>query len=419
MQLPEDFLRQTLEIMGKERFERFMHAFDEDAPVSIRLNPNFVLPASAVLADRVAWCPSGGYLAGRPQFTFDPLFHGGCYYVQEAASMFLDEVLRQHLPQQTLSFLDLCAAPGGKSTLVRSALTPDSLLVSNEPVRKRAHVLAENLTKWGHDRTLVTNNRPEDFSRLRLMFDAILCDVPCSGEGMMRRDEAVVDEWSLDAVSRCSCLQRQIVGEAWQCLKPGGLLIYSTCTFNIKENEENVLWAIDRLGAQPLVVDTCESWAITGSLLPACQHPVYRFIPGITRSEGLFMAVLRKAGHEAFTTHAEITAKALADKVVKKLNIVANRLKTTPEPVVGTADVDYPAAISYLRGEALCLPPDIPRGLIDVVFMGRRLGQAKNIGTRANNLYPKEWRIRSSHVPEEWPNVLGAATSSRHNDITK
>ena len=149
--LPEDFLRQTRLVMGDERFNRFMEAFDEEAPTSIRLNPK---KCSSELScpnppyECVPWCPEGFYLAGRPQFTFDPLLHAGCYYVQEASSMFVTHILRQFV-KSPVTMLDLCAAPGGKSTAARSVLPEGSMLVSNEPMATRAQILLENITKWG------------------------------------------------------------------------------------------------------------------------------------------------------------------------------------------------------------------------------------------------------------------------------
>lgn len=314
--------------------------------------------------------------------------------------MFLDEVLRQHLPQQPVLFLDMCAAPGGKSTLIRSAISEDSILISNEPVRKRAQILSENIEKWDYPNCYVTNNYPKDFRKAGLMFDAILCDVPCSGEGMFRKDEATISEWSLQNVERCSQLQREIIAEAWQCLLPGGLFIYSTCTFNMKENEENVRWILHDFDAEVLSVDIKSEWGITGSLLPSFDVPVYRFIPGITRGEGLFMAVMRKGGHTpkgGGNPHAAITKK------LERMNpIVPLSLRNGAESE-SSASLDYPTAISYLRGEAIVLTPDVPRGLVTVSFMGQPLGLVKNIGSRANNLYPKEWRIKSTHIPTLTP----------------
>ena len=331
--------------------------------------------------------------------------------------MFLDEVLRQYLPSdKRVAFLDMCAAPGGKSTLIRSAISEDSLLVSNEPVRKRASILLENLQKWGYANTYVTNNYPKDFRKARLQFDAILCDVPCSGEGMFRKDPATIGEWSLANVERCWQLQREIVSDAWQCLSPGGLFIYSTCTLNIKENEQNVQWMTDELGAELLPVAIKEEWGITGSLLPGFNQPVYRFIPGITRGEGLFMAVMRKGSKEWSENRGKRILETVApcgsparreENILRTLQremTILPPLSSLPSPL--SANLDYPTAISYLRGEAIVLPPDVPRGIVTVTFMGQPLGQVKNIGTRANNLYPKEWRIKSTHIPETYAPIF-------------
>ena len=418
MQLPEEFLRETRSVLGPERFECYLKAFEEEPPVSIRLNPLLVHGRAWCAEHSVAvpWCPAGFYLDRRPQFTFDPLLHAGCYYVQEASSMFLDEVLRQHLPDGPVAFLDMCAAPGGKSTLIRSALGADSLLVSNEPVRKRAQVLSENICKWGYDQCYVTNNYPKDFSRAGMQFDAILCDVPCSGEGMFRKDEATIAEWSLQHVEHCWQLQREIVAEAWSCLRPGGLFIYSTCTFNIKENEENVRWMLETFQADMLCVDIRPEWGITGSLLPGFDQPVYRFIPGISRGEGLFMAVLRKRGGSS-DSHVPIrSAKAAGGsrqrllKALQRMNLVAPLSERSGSEA--SCPLDYFTAIAYLRGEAIMLPSDMPRGLVTVTFMGLPLGLVKNIGTRANNLYPKEWRIKSTHVPDAPVSVVTLDASS-------
>ena len=389
MQLPEDFVRETRLLMGEERFNRFMEAFNEDAPVSIRLNPSKV---SHAVGEKVPWCKEGFYLSGRPQFTFDPLFHAGCYYVQEAASMFVTHVFRTFLSPLTshhspLNILDLCAAPGGKSTAVRTVLPEGSTLVSNEPIPTRAQILLENITKWGWPGTMVTNNYPRDFRKAKARFDIILCDVPCSGEGMFRKDPATISEWSLQNVEKCWRLQREIVADAWECLNPGGILIYSTCTYNIKENEENVRWILDTYEAEALDIPVDPSWNITGSLLPGFDTPVYRFIPGITRSEGLFMCVLRKKGVFSGSARKNIPLKTLSTDL--------------PQGDFPRVDLPYQEALQYLRGEALVLPPDTPKGLVTVTYKGIPLGPVKNIGNRANNLYPKPWRIKTTHLPTE------------------
>jgi 16S rRNA C967 or C1407 C5-methylase (RsmB/RsmF family) len=397
VELPDDFITQTRSVLGDERFARFLAAFNEEAPVSIRINDSRVKSAELRAEDRVPWCPLGFYLPTRPAFTFDPLLHAGCYYVQEAASMFIHHVLNStlHSAPLTISSLDLCAAPGGKSTCMLGVLPPGSRLWSNEPVRQRASILSENIQKWGHPGCIVTNNYPEDYVRSGLMFDIILCDVPCSGEGMFRRDPQTIGEWSLQAVEKCRHLQRDIVSDAWQCLNPGGLLVYSTCTLNTKENEENARWIRDTFDADIVDVGIRPEWGITGSLLPGFHAPVYRFIPGITRSEGLFVCVFRKKGGEQ--RHAK--------RQRQTLNVIYDSSEPRQE-AVGSVELSYADAISYLQRQALHLPPDAPRGLVEVTFEGHRLGLVKNIGPRANNLYPKEWAIRSTHAPKEYQPII-------------
>ena len=392
--LPADFVAETRRIMGDERYNRFVGAFDEEAPTSIRVNPRIVGDGCFDGEKQVPWCSEGYYLNDRPQFTFDPLLHAGCYYVQEASSMFVTHVLRTVDSNHTSQFaLDLCAAPGGKSTALRSVLPDDCVLISNEPMGNRAQILLENVTKWGGPNHIVTNNYPRDFRKAKLKFDLILCDVPCSGEGMFRKDPNAISEWSVQNVEKCWQLQREIVADAWECLNPGGLLIYSTCTYNTKENEENIRWILDTYDAQVLDIPVDPSWNITGSLLEGFNEPVYRFIPGITRGEGLFVCALRKAGSlEPKPFNAKKLALKVLDAEFEKSDVCV--------------DVDYATALKYLRGEALVLPADTPRGIVTITYQGQPLGPAKNIGNRANNLYPKAWRIKSTHLPSEAPKVL-------------
>ena len=389
IQLPEKFVSETRRVMGDERFNRFLGAFDEEAPVSIRVNPRIAGDGCQVMGgSQVPWCNEGYYLEDRPQFTFDPLLHAGCYYVQEASSMFVTHVLRNcqlSIVNYQLA-LDMCAAPGGKSTALRSVLPDDCVLISNEPMGNRAQILLENITKWGAPNCIVTNNYPRDFRKAKLKFDLILCDVPCSGEGMMRKDPGAIAEWSMQNVEKCWQLQREIVADAWECLNPGGLFIYSTCTYNTKENEENIQWILDNYDAEVLDIPVNPSWNITGSLLPGFNHPVYRFIPGITRGEGLFVCAMRKAGS---AEPKPFNAKKLSLKV----------LEAELEKSETSVDVDYTEALKYLRGEAMVLPPDTPKGIVNITYKGQPLGPAKNIGNRANNLYPKPWRIKSTHLP--------------------
>ena len=398
--LPAEFITETQRIMGDERFNRFIGAFEKEAPTSVRVNVrkelSHLLTSSPAHLQQVPWCEEGYYLADRPQFTFDPLLHAGCYYVQEASSMFVTHILRLSgdSPQ---SALDMCAAPGGKSTAMRSVLPEDCVLVSNEPMGNRAQILLENITKWGAPNCIVTNNYPRDFRKAKLKFDVILCDVPCSGEGMFRKDPATISEWSMQNVEKCWQLQREIVADAWECLNPGGLFIYSTCTYNTKENEENIQWILENFDAEVLDIPVDPSWNITGSLFEGFDAPVYRFIPGITRGEGLFACALRKGG----MWKVEGGRRNDLQKV-KGLNVISLDIPHSTFHV----DLSYQEALKYLRGEALVLPPDTPKGIVTITYKGQPLGPAKNIGNRANNLYPKAWRIKSTHLPTEAPKIF-------------
>lgn len=469
MNFPVSFISRTSELMGEESCNALCEAMQHETPVSIRINSGKITSVPSG-SSNVPWTSDGYYLSERPTFTFDPVFHAGGYYVQEASSMFLERVVRQYVTTPVVT-LDLCAAPGGKSTLLRSTLPYGSILVSNEVMRNRSQILAENIIKWGYPDVLVTNNDPSDFSSLESMFDVILTDVPCSGEGMFRKDETAIDEWSPANVVLCSERQRRILRDIWPCLKPGGLLIYSTCTFNREENEDNVDWISRELGAEILPVDIEENWNITGNLA-GYDFPVYRFLPDKTVGEGLFMAVLRKNGHD--DSLPELLSLGNGRKNTKSKTGKNQRVQTFPKDIMswlktgdgmefiveGTsafaipsllynlesvmkenagkirilhrgillaenkgkdwlpnhslamslllnteafpqAELSYEQAISYLRKEAVILEPSVDRGYVLVKFNGVPLGFVKNIGNRANNLYPQEWRIRSGYMPDE------------------
>ena len=463
MNLPQSFVERTRQLLGDEQYPLFEQALGTEVPVSIR--PNRMKCNLPVAGEPVPWAPSGVYLEKRPTFTFDPLFHAGCYYVQEASSMFVERVLREYV-QEPVVMLDLCAAPGGKSTLCRSALPEGSLLVANEVMRNRSQILAENLMKWGHPEVVVTNNDPADFTDLTHLFDVILTDVPCSGEGMFRKDQVAVDEWSLENVDICWQRQRRILSDIWPALKPGGLLIYSTCTFNREEDEDNVAWIARELGADMLEVPVEEAWGITGNLI-GDSFPVYRFLPHKVKGEGFFLAVLRKHAGEVETVEPRAEKKKKGGKDVKgkapqlsvpkeakdwlqipgdyQLTINGTNVQAFPklhetvytllqqyvkvihagitlgemkgkdliphhslamstalaDGAFPKAEVTYEQAIAYLRKESLVLDTGVPRGYVLLTYQNIPLGFMKNIGNRANNLYPQEWRIRSGYLPEE------------------
>ena len=521
MTLPQGFESYFRRVWTEDSVDTLIRGLDEDVPVSIRLNPAR-MPSDAWPEggeSHVPWCPEGIYLAERPQFTADPLLHAGAYYVQEASSMFVAHVLRHLAPSQPPrggesvpacshedmsapprggwegafpqgawegAALDLCAAPGGKSTILRSLLPPDSLLISNEPLRQRAQVLAENLSKWGAGNVIVTQAYARDIARAARTcktfpgFDLILADVPCSGEGMMRKEEEARRQWSPAFVAECAALQRSIIADIWPALRPGGYLIYSTCTFNPEEDEENVEWIARELGAEVVDIPVEPAWGILGDLRKGYTHsplsplpspprggehtlgnpignglppsgglgggylsggtgggfPCYHFIPGRVRGEGFFCALLRKSSHEcedagtadAFrpasleeasirtehfdsatpsavshkqrktgkNKHQKAAPKSIAEHLADELTTLPTTLLDSPgAPIV---DLSLPDAIRYLQREALILPPDTPTGIVQVAYRGQRLGLMKNLGSRANNLYPKEWRIRSTFI---------------------
>ena len=306
--LPEAFLQQMSALLGSENAQRLCTALTEtEPPTSVRLNKRKQVAGNSDLLRGITdcgvpWCETGVYLKERPTFTLDPLLHAGAYYVQEAASMFIEQAYRKiEADFVPTNLLDLCAAPGGKSTLWRSLLPDGALLVANEPMRQRAEVLAENLTKWGHPDVVVTNAYPTEFSALCGMFDVIATDVPCSGEGMFRKDEGAISEWSPANVIACADRQWSILCDIWPCLRTGGYLVYSTCTYNRPENEEMVARICKQLGAEVVPLDIPSDWNIhtldaPENLSEASVHNngMYHFFPHLTRGEGLFLCLMRK-----------------------------------------------------------------------------------------------------------------------------
>ena len=318
--LPDGFEEMVRSMIGESEWNAFVEALSDEPSVSVRLNSKITdsqyLTFNSQLST-VKWCEHGRYLSERPKFTYDPAFHAGAYYVQEASSMFVWQVLTQLVEQDAL-VLDMCAAPGGKSTAIAQYLSEEGFLVSNEYVPQRAHVLVENITKWGAPNCVVTNNAPRHFEKLKVKFDAILVDAPCSGEGMFRKDERAREEWSPANVEMCVERQREILESAWKVLKPGGVLIYSTCTFNSHENEEQVQWLIDEMEAEYLPLKIEEDWMITET------ERGYRFLPHKTRGEGLFMAAVRKQSamrNEELGMRNEKAGKNKKDKKTKSLTL--------------------------------------------------------------------------------------------------
>ena len=363
-----------------------------------------VAPLRPLQLERISWNEYGMMLQERPRFVMDPLFHAGCYYVQDSSAMVVGHILREHLDHfddlgRPIRVLDLCAAPGGKTTDISTSLRDrfgDSFqLVANEVMRNRAAVLADNVAIWGDPNVVVTSCDPKAFSRLEGYFDIIVTDVPCSGEGMFRKDPKAVEDWSPEAVDLCSARQKRILADVWPALRQGGLLVYSTCTFEEAENDANVEWTASELGAEvidyeysklPGVIETR-----TGGLL----------VPGFVKGEGQFVSVLKKTSSQGSSRQGVETLRPLRNGLVKGVTkgrdfIPSSDWALSIDPPVNeypSVELDKDTALKYLHRDGIFIEGQ-PEGYLLVCFEGHPLGFVKNIGRRWNNLHPIERRIR-------------------------
>lgn len=453
MHLPPALLASLQSVPGFET-DAFVAAHNLPAPTSLRRHK---VKGVDVFTDMpsVPWCPDACYLPHRPVFTLDPLFHAGAYYVQEASSMLLHFLWQQVLNnRKALRVLDLCAAPGGKSTLVSSLLDEESLLVSNEVIRSRATTLEENMTRWGYANNWVTSNDPRDFGRcLPGYFDAMIVDAPCSGSGLFRKDPRALNEWSPDAVALCSARQQRIIADAWPSLKEGGLLFYATCSYSPAEDEA-VLDALgDDYSIKPITFDLPEEWGIIPVLSPKHKLAGYRCFPDKVNGEGFFIAVLQKA--EPVTSflyprykgsHSKKAEEQSAGLLLKEpFFLVENDRKefTAIRPYhepdlhllrqglylrksgilmgqmaqkewlpahdialsidratdIPTIAVTKEQALRFLKKEIVDWP-QLTKGWYIVTYQGRGLGWIKALTGRANNYLPKHLRIRME-LPDE------------------
>lgn len=416
--LKPEFIASLKEIGGLD-VEALVESLGVRPETSIRINRR-KLDDPAVLGydglQPVSWCGSGFYLPDRPVFTLNPLFHAGLFYVQEASSMIHETIVGRVLPMLPPSprVLDLCAAPGGKTTAAMNALPDTATVIANEIMPKRAKILRENLMKWGFPGTVVTSVDTGVFASGGPIFDLVIADAPCSGEGMMRKDETAAAQWTEGLVAACETLQRKILADAVEALAPGGILIYSTCTFNTRENEGNLRFAMENLGLEAVDLKLPPEWGISPQA--SGPYPALRFMPHVTRGEGLFAAVMRKpgaapAGKIQAVSRLKASLRPLMDGIPrtetlrpkrdgKKEGIEIPRSEWAlaydfPRNRYPEAEVDEAAALSYLRHESMVLPAGTPRGFVVITYKGYPLGFVKNLGTRANNLYPAEWKIRN------------------------
>lgn len=292
--IPKHFLESVCHCKGFDE-EAFVDAHQTESPTSIRINLLKQTTLNFEINAAVKWSSSGFYLKQRPNFTYDPLFQAGCYYVQEAGSMFIEQAIRQTIDlEQKILALDLCGAPGGKSTLIASLINSESVLVANEVIKPRAEILSQNLTKWGVCNVVVTNNDPKDFDDIGEVFDLMMIDAPCSGSGLFRKQQDAIEEWSLENVNLCSQRQKRILADALPSLNEDGVLIYSTCSYSKSENEDVLDWLMEQGCFESIQLSVEESWGIIESRSDQALAYGYRFYPDKTQSEGFFCAVLRK-----------------------------------------------------------------------------------------------------------------------------
>ncbi len=449
---PAAFSDRMMALFGAD-YDAFIAALDQPPVTSVRTHPvKFDTGTTTLpLADPLPWAAHGYYLASRPSFTFDPLFHAGSYYVQESSSMFLEQALAATgMLHHSIRVLDMCAAPGGKSTHILSLLNQDSLLVSNEIIASRNHILRQNLARWGYANSIVTQNKAEDFARLGETFDVIVVDAPCSGEGLFRKDKAAIDEWSEANVAMCAVRQEDILKSLTQCLKPGGYLIYSTCTYEDAENMAHIRRLTHDRDFTSVEIPAAANFAPMLTDVSSDGVHGYAFYPHRTRGEGFFLSLLRKAGEwrEVKTPPTRMADKTiheirpqldqyipgaedfiaikhqgiynilparfwqdyrgLSRLYVRNAGICAGEIKGKDlipahelslyqglNAAFPAIDLDLPGAISFLKGETVSAPTEY-KGWVVMRHQGSNLGFAKALPNRINSYFPKEWRILKS-----------------------
>jgi 16S rRNA C967 or C1407 C5-methylase (RsmB/RsmF family)/NOL1/NOP2/fmu family ribosome biogenesis protein len=441
---PDSLLKGLDAVQGFDE-KAFLVAHNQSPVTSIRLNPAKQTGTYAN-NERVPWCNNGYYLSERPVFTLDPAYHAGAYYVQEASSMFLELLLKKVLSGRTgLRVLDLCAAPGGKSTLIASLLDRESLLISNEVIRARASILDENMARWGHMNTWVTGNDARDFGKLTGYFDVIVADAPCSGSGLFRKDVRALDEWSEANVNLCAGRQQRILADVWPALKEDGVLIYATCSYSPQEDEEILDWLAGEYNVATVAAEIKEDWGVT-PVTSAKGMTGYRFFPDKVKGEGFFIAALQKkeeseslraarfksvsdkkiqqmAGHllrdadySFIKTGAEYSAVRSSHEpdiqILQKFVYLRNTGLKLGAPAgkdwlpahevamsidanenIPCLNVNKEQALRFLKREEMGIA-DVEKGWLVVRYNGLGLGWIKSLGNRVNNYLPKHWRIR-------------------------
>lgn len=288
--LPEAFLQRMEAQLGSE-YPAFLESLERPRAVALRFNPmKGERPVLPFVGAPVPWEPEGFYYDPQTRPGLHVYHEAGVYYLQEASAMAPVALLD---PKPGERICDLCAAPGGKTTQIAGRMLGRGFLVCNEINPKRAKILSRNIERMGVANALVTNEHPETLaSRFPGFFDRVLVDAPCSGEGMFRKEEAAVTDWSQETVQMCARRQREILDSAARLVRPGGRLVYSTCTFAPEEDEETLaafLEAHPEFAPEPVEAP----WFVSG------ENASYRMWPHKLLGEGHFAAVLRKTGGES------------------------------------------------------------------------------------------------------------------------
>ena len=456
MRLPEQFISRMQRELGVAEAEVLCAALETEPSTSVRLNP-------AKMAEqkwgggRVAWSDYGYLLGERPAFTLDPDFHAGAYYVQEASSQFAGYIVSMAVGGAEACkgqrVLDMCAAPGGKSTHYATLVGERGLVVANEINRSRAAVLADNARKWGLGNMVVTCNDSARVADFEEWFDVVAVDAPCSGEGMFRKSDEACEQWSEANVAMCAERQWEILQNAFRSLKPGGVLLYSTCTFNRTEDEDVVGRACEEFGDELLAVDDIpigDDWGVVTGREGVFQ--TFRFFPHRLTGEGMFMAVARKAGLATSRRRMPKARRKVMEAVDKRtaqelsrwvkeseqmrffaagdtlygcrkehydeVEALAGTLaviysgvamgqvfkgKLKPDgalalyagvnhDAVACCEVDEQEALKFLRKQDMDAA-QFSEGVNMVLYGGRPLGFVKRVGARVNNMYPNSLRI--------------------------
>lgn len=454
--LPEGFKTQIRNEIGEKNAEILFSALCGEPETSLRLNVRKRPEALPYAVEKdVEWCKSGYFLPERPNFTLNPLMHAGAFYVQDASSMVYESIVLSLFQDKPVKVCDLCAAPGGKTTAILNALPDGSTMLANEFISSRAKILAENLCKYGYPETVVTNSDTARLSKMKERFNLVAVDAPCSGEGMMRKDDTARSQWSEGLVRQCAALQKEILENAVEMVALGGYLIYSTCTFNTIEDEDNAKWLAETFGLESINTGLAGKYGIQGQVKGDIQ--CLRFMPGFTRGEGLFLAVFRKPddatgsirrskdkkkkrgkekadqrimdlarswiagdfeiinhdGHllaltpstaellEDITEGVRIISAGIEIGEIKGKDLIpahALSMSTVMRNPFPEVSLSTDNALRYLAREAIPLPEETPKGYVTVTYDGHTLGFLKNLGNRSNNLYPQEYRIRNLKI---------------------